>query len=140
MIYKQLIGPGVIKTTTCEGAVRIYCHCTASEALMGSSGTMTVFGINMSKRSVAIDVRTRAPAKYAPHMEVLAYILTGRDGLLSKTTLLNDKELWLNLDGSLPPFRPLLVLADDIVMPPESIAFFVFYKLQIPACREEKLW
>jgi heparanase len=64
------------------------------------------------------------------------YHLTAKDGdLQSKTMLLNDAQLELGDDGSIPALNPVLVAVDSPVhIAPTSIAFVVLPKFEAKAC------
>lgn len=75
MLYKKLVGPGVLNVvgdgiaeTSClgeQGHVRLYCHCSHLE------GAVTLFGINVMTRASEVMMRGLPTSD-----SVLAYVLT----------------------------------------------------------------
>lgn len=114
VLYKKLVGQEVVDCSSPVRSVRIYCHC----AMNSSSPAVTVFGVNLQDSEANVRIQGAD--------NVLAYILTPYDNLLSKYVRLNGEILYTMNGGYLPELKGRSVSAlPHLVMPPYSVAFWV---------------
>jgi hypothetical protein len=77
------VGQGVLGATQLsnnnKGPVRIYCHCTAPNALFTGLGAVTIFGLNLRASSVELSLQGTHNVS-----SVHRYILQGENGLQSR--------------------------------------------------------
>ncbi|PSN41977.1 hypothetical protein C0J52_10518 [Blattella germanica] len=124
VLYKQLVGRGVLEVLGAPEHVRVYCHCAQEP------NAIVLFGMNLATLPSVISVMG-VPAS----SRVLEYVLTYDRILTSEHVLLNGKKLELNPDASLPPFEPVITsLSDSLVIPPFSMVFWVIQDINVPVC------
>ncbi|XP_063228422.1 heparanase-like [Bacillus rossius redtenbacheri] len=131
VLYKKLVGTGVLNTTLPSGAVRLYAQCSKT-----SPGSVLLFGMNLDSQEVQVQLRLGAAGRSAQG-KVSAYVLTGESGLLSQTVLLNGKRLELGANYSLPTLQPVSVEASALRLPAFSLAFLVLEDVQASACKQQ---
>ncbi|XP_032688357.1 heparanase-like isoform X2 [Odontomachus brunneus] len=135
VVYKQLVSEKVLKLVTPNnyGHVRLYAHCTSQQALIDGVPAITIYGMNIDKVAVQINIPmlTIQPSKI---LKILFYSLTA-DHLQSSYIKLNDEILKLRPNGNLPQFRPrILEPTNPIILPPYSMVFMVIHGIEVPAC------
>ncbi|XP_063237070.1 heparanase-like isoform X1 [Bacillus rossius redtenbacheri] len=128
VLYKRVVGRGVLRAPLPTGDVRLYCHCGPP----GVPHSLAVFGANLGQRSALVQLE--GAARPRPASAVLAYVLTGQHGPLSRTVLLNGVPLQLEPDGSPPLLRPAVLPAGVLCLPPLSVAFFIVHGARVPEC------
>ncbi|KAK0097774.1 hypothetical protein PV326_013813 [Microctonus aethiopoides] len=133
VMFKQFVSEKVLQLINPNkfGTLRLYAHCTAENALINRVPSITIYGVNIDSESARISLRGNYDYKSS---KVLLYILTA-DYLKSREIRLNGDILALNPDGSLPPFKPIIIdPAYIIVLPPFSMAFIILHGANAQAC------
>ncbi|KAJ8894834.1 hypothetical protein PR048_000141 [Dryococelus australis] len=128
VLYKKLVGTGILNTTIPTGSVRLYAQCSKT-----SPGSIVLFGMNLNSQGADVQVKSSATGVKAG--KVLAYVLTGESGLQSQTVLLNGKRLVMESNYSLPKLEPVTVSASPLHLPAFSLAFFVLEDIKVTACK-----
>ncbi|KAK3923382.1 Heparanase [Frankliniella fusca] len=161
LLHKRLCGRAVLDTRLAgnRSAASVTARCTAAPPahapappranarftgsftkLSYERGDVTLFAVN------AGPVEAKVVAKFSPaaglHQTTLhEYILTACDGGLDvRCALLNGQELGVNNGGGLPGLTPRVRQSGadretTLVLPPHSVAFFVFPGAQSRACQ-----
>ncbi|XP_033890601.3 heparanase-like isoform X1 [Acipenser ruthenus] len=139
LLYKKLVGPKVLAATafTHQGTEsklhRVYMHCTKSNSETSGTGAVTVFALNLSKKTSTIHLPPLLSDK-----TVVLYLLepAGEDGLHSRSVQLNGKVLKMVDDTTLPVLTGIpLPVGSPLKLPALSFAFYVVKDANAPACR-----
>lgn len=134
VIFKQFVSEKVLQLSSEDhiGYVRLYAHCTPESALISRVSAITIYGVNIEKFPVKIDI-TGIPV-YKESAKVFMYMLTSND-LQSRNIKMNGKILKLQPNGKLPPFRPVILEPSDLItLLPYSMVFIVLHGAKVPAC------
>ncbi|XP_017889538.1 heparanase-like isoform X2 [Ceratina calcarata] len=134
VIYKQLVSEKVLQLSSVdhESYVRLYAHCTPESALISRVSAITIYGVNIEKFPVSINIK--GIPIFEKSAKVFMYALTSND-LQSRTIKMNGRTLKLQPNGRLPPFRPVILEPSNlIILPPYSMVFIVIHGAKIPAC------
>ena len=142
LAFGKTMGPKVLETQNDGGdSLRSYAHCTANSR----TGAVTVLLINLANRSTTVDFGSaQAKSTNLLGKVVQKYVLTdsvdpkfsliNTTGIMGTGIRLNGKELTLEADGSVPTLIGEPVVADELLIPPESISFLVFENAAAKAC------
>ena len=132
LLFKRLVGPGVLETLSGSQYLRAYCHCTNRNKLPYPKGSVTLFSLNLIKSPVNITVSSQLGSSIKH-----AYWLTphGVEGLQASHVNLNGRKLKLINDVTLPKMVPRVLPAGNVIqLPGESFGFIVFPQAQANAC------
>lgn len=135
VFYKQFVSEKVLKLLTPNnfGYVRLYAHCTPKEARIARVPAVTIYGMNIDKISVHIDI-SELFVQSGKIVKIFFYSLTA-DNLQSSEIKLNSKVLKLRPNGDLPPFQSIILdPTDPVILPPYSMVFMIIHGIDIPAC------
>ncbi|XP_034949969.1 heparanase-like [Chelonus insularis] len=133
VFFKQFVSTKVIKIAVSDnsGHIRFYAHCTPESALLARVPAMTVYGMNLNNESVRMSIQGLSPYR---NSKIFLYILTS-DDLQSRNIMLNGEILKLRADGSLPPFKAIIVDSTQLItLPPYSMAFIMLHGVEVEAC------
>ncbi|KAH0947164.1 hypothetical protein HN011_010484 [Eciton burchellii] len=135
VFYKQFVSEKVLKLPISNNLdyVRLYVHCTPKKALIARVPAVTIYGINIDKIPVHVEI----PELFTQRnniVKVFLYSLTA-DYLQSSEIKMNGEVLKLQENGDLPPFRPIILdVMEPILLPPYSMAFIIIHGFEVAAC------
>ncbi|KAL0281439.1 UNVERIFIED_CONTAM: hypothetical protein PYX00_002426 [Menopon gallinae] len=135
LVHKRLVGRKVLRVKfsrkSKEKHLRLYCHCL--KKITNATGGVVLFGMNLSNSSEYI-----IPGGITSRFPFTSLIFTAEDGnLTSRYILLNGRRLEPNDDGTsfIIPTKTMLPL----LMPPYSLAFWVFHGKREGTCRKSEM-
>ncbi|GAB1860011.1 Heparanase [Camponotus japonicus] len=135
VFYKQFVSEKVLKLVTSNnfGYVRLYAHCTPKEARVARVPAVTIYGMNIDKIAVHINI-PELFVQSGEMMKIFFYSLTA-DNLQSSEIKLNGQVLKLRSNGDLPPFQSIILdPMDPVILPPYSMVFMIVHGIDIPVC------
>ncbi|XP_043266874.1 heparanase-like isoform X2 [Venturia canescens] len=136
VLYKQLVSKKVLRLVTANDSptVRLYAHCTPESALINRVPAITLYGMNIDAAPAKISIQ-RIQALQKKGATVFLYILTASH-LQSSEIRMNGETLKLKPDGTLPPFKPIILdLSHSINLPGYSMIFMTIHGADVPACK-----
>ncbi len=119
LLWKRLVGHGVLKVRGGGGLVRVY----AGKDL--ESGAVTAIIINLSDNATTVSLHI--PSTEHPRHEL--YSLSAwpdATNMQANATALNGHELKLNSDGTAPALSPAAAVGSLVAVPSLSVSFAVF--------------
>ncbi|XP_029166615.1 heparanase-like [Nylanderia fulva] len=135
VFYKQFVSEKVLKLITSNnfGYVRLYAHCTPKEARIARVPAVTIYGMNIDKIAVRVDI-PELFVQSGKIVKIFFYSLTAKS-LQSSEIKLNSEVLKLQPNGNLPPFRPIILdPTDPVILSPYSMVFIIIHGIDIPVC------
>lgn len=135
VIYKQFVSERVLSLSFTDNydRLRMYAHCTPRTLLISRVPAITIYGMNIDNVANHIKLQT-VPSVLDKNSRIFLYVLTA-DYLQSSVIKLNGETLTLRSDGSLPPFKPVILKpTEPITIPPYSMIFMVVHDAAVPAC------
>jgi heparanase len=121
-LWRRLMGTRILDAGPQRAGLHLYAHC-----LRGVPGGVSLLAINLEGKEKRL--RLSGPAEL--------YSLTAREPL-SRTVLLNGRELAVTPEDTLPPMEPVRFKGRGIVLPPLGNAFIALPKAHNPACRSSE--
>jgi heparanase len=122
VLWRRLMGTRILDAGPQRAGLHLYAHC-----LRGVPGGVSLLAINLEGKEKRL--RLSGPAAL--------YSLTAREPL-SRTVLLNGRELAVTPEDTLPPMEPVRFKGHGIVLPPLGNAFIALPKAHNPACRNSE--
>jgi len=110
LLWSKLMGVKVFEGGDLEAGVDIFVH-----NLKGTSEGKAVLLINTKQSESSVEI---------PY-EAMQYLLSANQ-LITKTVMLNDKELRLTENNEIPDFSAKKISAGKVILPPHSIMFLAF--------------
>uniref|UniRef100_W5N2L0 Heparanase n=1 Tax=Lepisosteus oculatus TaxID=7918 RepID=W5N2L0_LEPOC len=137
LLYKKLVGPEVLNTTavTSQGSrtkrLRVYLHCSNRKGQNVEKGAVTLFALNLSKRTARIIL----PPQISNKTVDLFLLQPGEGRIDSRSVLLNGEVLKMVDEKTLPVLKGTPIAAGTpLQLPGLSFAFYVIKDAQVPAC------
>ncbi|KAM4708435.1 heparanase [Discoglossus pictus] len=138
LLYKKLVGSIVLNASvkgtkdTSDKKLRVYIHCTNNNNPNYSAGDVTLFVINLYNSTQHVQLPGTLSGKFVDE-----YLLepAGKEGLLSKSVLLNGKLLKMVDEKTLPTLHgKQLDPGSLLVVPALRFSFYVVRSAQATAC------
>ena len=150
LLWSRLMGQSVLQvTSSSQQTLRIYAHCTGTDAPNYRQGSITLLLINLSNTTAAqpsqLSTAEQPDLLALPRDEYLLSSACGaaaaaadeRELLACREMMLNGKTLALTADGQIPALEPVAVNgnhAEALTLEPLTYAYIVFPSANAAAC------